>query len=77
MQGSHIVPNRNVPRQMPLVGIQRVQPQGIAPYNILSQAGMGGGMNPGGMPMQRGVASQVHPQQQVILLNFSGIFKPR
>ncbi|XP_057538998.1 cyclin-dependent kinase E-1 isoform X6 [Amaranthus tricolor] len=64
MQGSHIVPNRNVPRQMPLVGMQRVQPQGIAPYNISSQAGMGGGMNPGGMPMQRGVASQVHPQQQ-------------
>uniref|UniRef100_A0A803L4W3 Protein kinase domain-containing protein n=1 Tax=Chenopodium quinoa TaxID=63459 RepID=A0A803L4W3_CHEQI len=62
MQGSHI--NRNVPRQMNMVGMQRVPPQGIAPYNISSQAGMGGAMNPGGIPMQRGVANQGHPQQQ-------------
>lgn len=67
MQGSHIVPNRNVPRQMPMVGMQRVQPQGMPPYNISSQAGMGGGLNPGGIPMQRGVSAQAHPQQQVQL----------
>ncbi|KAL2941902.1 Cyclin-dependent kinase E-1 [Bienertia sinuspersici] len=64
MQGSHIVPNRNVPRQMPMGGMQRVQPQGIAPYNISSQAGMGGGLNPGGIPMQRGVSAQQQQQQQ-------------
>lgn len=65
MQGSHIVPNRNVPRQMNMVGMQRVQAQGIAPYNISSQAGMGGGLNPGGIPLPRGVAAQGHPQQQL------------
>lgn len=64
MQGSHIVPNRNVPRQMPMVGMQRIQPQGMPPYNISSQAGMGG-MNPGGIPVQRGVSSQAHQQQQL------------
>ncbi|KAJ8441216.1 hypothetical protein Cgig2_024945 [Carnegiea gigantea] len=63
MQGSHIVPNRNVPRQLPMVGMQRIQPQGMPPYNISSQAGMGG-MNPGGIPVQRGVSSQAHQQQQ-------------
>lgn len=26
---------------------------------------MGGGMNPGGIPMQRGVTAQAHQQQQV------------
>ena len=49
---------------MPM-GMPRLQPQGMAAYNLTSQAGMGGGMNPGGMPMQRGVAAQAHQQQQV------------
>lgn len=68
MPGSHIVPNRNVPRQMPMPGMQRVQPQGIAPYNISSQAGMGGGLNPGGMPMQRGVGAQQQQQVQLYII---------
>lgn len=62
--GQHVMPNRSLPRPMHMVGMQRMQPQGIAGYNIASQAGMGGAMNPGGIPMQRGVA-QAHQQQQV------------
>lgn len=80
MQGSHIVSNRNVPRQQMPIGMQRVQAQGMPPYNISSQAGMGGGLNPG-MPMQRGVPLQAHQQQQVhshILflrhMGFAGIY---
>ncbi|KAJ8447738.1 hypothetical protein Cgig2_015101 [Carnegiea gigantea] len=66
MHGSHIVPNRNMPRQMPtMVGMPRMQPQGMAPYNMSSQAGVAGAMNPGGMPMQRGMANQAHQQQQM------------
>lgn len=57
--------NRSVPRPMPMVGMPRMQPQGMAAYNLTSQGAMGGGMNPGGIPMQRGVASQAHQQQQV------------
>lgn len=64
--GQHVLPNRSLPRPMHMVGMQRMQPQGIAGYNIASQAGMGGAMNPGGIPMQRGVA-QAHQQQQVFL----------
>ncbi|GAB2277276.1 Cyclin-dependent kinase E-1 [Dionaea muscipula] len=65
-QGSHPMPNRSVPRSMPtMVGMQRMQPQGMAAYNLSSQTGMAGGMNPGGLPMQRGVAVQAHPQQQL------------
>ncbi|XP_052191068.1 cyclin-dependent kinase E-1 [Diospyros lotus] len=64
MPGPHVMPSRSVPRQMPMVPMQRMQPQGIAAYNLTSQAGMGG-MNPGNMPMQRGVAGQAHPQQQM------------
>jgi hypothetical protein len=57
---------RSVPRQMPVGGMQRMQPQGMPAYNNLtSQAGMGVGMNPGGIPMQRGVSAQTHQQQQV------------
>ncbi|XP_074307903.1 cyclin-dependent kinase E-1 isoform X2 [Silene latifolia] len=64
MQGSHIVP-RNVPRQqIPMVGMQRVHPQGMPAYNISSQAGMGGGLNTG-LPMQRGVPPQAHQQPQL------------
>lgn len=63
--GQHVMPNRSLPRPMHMVGMQRMQPQGIAGYNIASQAGMGA-MNPGGIPMQRGVA-QAHQQQQVVL----------
>ncbi|KAI8018048.1 Cyclin-dependent kinase E-1 [Camellia lanceoleosa] len=62
---AHAVPNRAVPRPMPVVGMPRLQPQGIvAAYNLTAQAGMGG-MNPGNIPMQRGVAAQVHQQQQM------------
>lgn len=61
MQPAHGVTGRSVPR--PLLGMPRMQPQGMAPYNLASQAGMGGGMNPGGIPMQRGVSA--HQQQQV------------
>lgn len=62
MQGSHIIPNRNIPRQMPMM--QRMQPQGMPPYNLSSQAAVGG-LNPGGIPMQRGVAPQPHQQQSL------------
>ncbi|KAL7223403.1 hypothetical protein ACSBR1_024953 [Camellia fascicularis] len=62
---AHAVPNRAVPRPMPVVGMPRLQPQGmVAAYNLTAQAGMGG-MNPGNIPMQRGVAAQVHQQQQM------------
>lgn len=60
MSGAHV--GRSVPR--PMVNMQRMHPQGMTAYNLASQAGMGGAMNPGGMPMQRGVA-QAHHQQQV------------
>lgn len=68
MQGPHVMPNRTVPRPMPMVNMQRMQPQAMSAYNLASQAGMGAGMNPGNMPMQRGVASQAH-QQQVALVS--------
>ncbi|GAB4835519.1 Cyclin-dependent kinase E-1 [Ancistrocladus abbreviatus] len=64
MQGSHVVPNRSGPRQVPMVGMSRLQP-GMAAYNLSSQPGMGAGMNTGGLPMQRGVAAQAHQQQQL------------
>ncbi|PON79900.1 GPCR kinase [Trema orientale] len=63
MAGAHGVPGRSVPR--PMLGMQRMQPQGMTGYNLASQAGMGGGMNPGGIPMQRGVNPQAHQQQQL------------
>lgn len=63
MQGAHGVTGRSVPR--PMLGMQRMQAQNMAAYNLTSQAGMGGGMNPGGIPMQRGVNAQAHQQQQV------------
>lgn len=65
MSGAHAMQNRSIPRPMPMVGMQRMQPPGIPAYNLASQAGMGGGVNPGGMPMQRGVSAQAHQQQQV------------
>ncbi|CDP04594.1 unnamed protein product [Coffea canephora] len=64
MPGPHVMTTRSVPRPMPM-GMPRLQPQGMAAYNLTSQAGMGGGMNPGAMPMQRGVAAQAHQQQQI------------
>lgn len=63
MQGAHAVAGRSVPRPMIGVGMPRMPPQGMGPYNLASQAGMG--MNPGGIPMQRGVSAQAHQQQQV------------
>lgn len=66
MGGPHVMQNRAMPRPMPMVGgMQRMQNPGIPAYNLASQAGMGGGVNPGGIPMQRGVAAQAHQQQQV------------
>lgn len=59
MGGPHAIA-RAVQRPMPMAGIQRMQ----VAYNMAHQAGMGGGMNPGSMPMQRGVANQAHQQQQ-------------
>ncbi|KAG2711457.1 hypothetical protein I3843_04G071600 [Carya illinoinensis] len=63
MPGAHGGTMRSVPRQMAVGGMQRMQPQGMPAYNITSQAGMGGGMNPSGIPMQRGVPAQAHQQQ--------------
>ncbi|KAK9266214.1 hypothetical protein L1049_012417 [Liquidambar formosana] len=65
MAGAHGVTNRSVPRPIPMVGMQRMQPQGMTAYNLASQAGMGSGMNPGSIPMPRGVAAQSHQQQQL------------
>ncbi|XP_019415351.1 PREDICTED: cyclin-dependent kinase E-1-like isoform X2 [Lupinus angustifolius] len=61
--GGHLS-NRSVPRQMNVVGMQRMPQQAMQAYNLASQAGMGPGMNPGGIPMQRGVP-QAHQQQQL------------
>ncbi|XP_019180298.1 PREDICTED: cyclin-dependent kinase E-1 isoform X2 [Ipomoea nil] len=63
MQGHHVMNTRSVPRPMHVVNMPRMQPQGMPPYNMASQAGMGGGINPSNMPMQRGVAAQAHQQQ--------------
>ncbi|KAJ0989885.1 hypothetical protein J5N97_008241 [Dioscorea zingiberensis] len=49
------------PRQIPMVGMQRMPVGSMASFNIASQAGMG--LNPGGIPMQRGTAAQAHQQQ--------------
>ncbi|XP_062148377.1 cyclin-dependent kinase E-1 [Alnus glutinosa] len=64
MPGAHGGTMRSVPRQMAVGGMQRMQPQGMPAYNLTSQAGMSAGMNPGGIPMQRGVSAQTHQQQQ-------------
>ncbi|KAF9663482.1 hypothetical protein SADUNF_Sadunf17G0055100 [Salix dunnii] len=61
--GAHGVNNRSTPRPMAM-GMQRMQTQGMAAYNHASQAGMGGGMNPGNIPMPRGVA-QPHQQHHL------------
>ncbi|KAK2966233.1 hypothetical protein RJ640_008216 [Escallonia rubra] len=63
--GPHVVPTRSVPRPMHMGGMQRMQPQGMTAYNLASQAGMGAGMNPASVPMQRGVTPQAHQQQQL------------
>lgn len=67
MSGAHGVASRTMPR--PMLGMQRMHPQGMVGYNIASQAGMGGGMNPGSIPMPRGAAA-AHQQQQVYFLDF-------
>ncbi|KAJ6695274.1 CELL DIVISION PROTEIN KINASE [Salix koriyanagi] len=61
--GAHGVNSRSAPRPMAM-GMQRMQTQGMAAYNLASQAGMGGGMNPGNIPMPRGVA-QPHQQHHL------------
>ncbi|PNY06400.1 cyclin-dependent kinase [Trifolium pratense] len=61
MPGGH-VSNRSVPRPMN-VGMQRMHQ--LQAYNLTSQAGMGSGINPAGIPMQRGVPQQAHQQQQL------------
>lgn len=64
--GPHVMGNRNVPRPMQMVGMQRMQQQqNMSAYNLASQAGM---VNPGNIPMQqqqqqRGVAAQPQHQQ--------------
>ncbi|KAK4584345.1 hypothetical protein RGQ29_022180 [Quercus rubra] len=64
--GAHGGTLRSGPRQMPVGGMQRMQPQAMQAFNNLaSQPGMGSGMNPGGIPMQRGLPNQGHQQQQV------------
>lgn len=62
MPGGHA--SRSVPRPVNVVGMQRMHHPGMQAYNLTSQAGMGSGMNPGGIPMQRGVP-QGNQQQQV------------
>ncbi|KAL6542464.1 Cyclin-dependent kinase E-1 [Orobanche minor] len=64
MAGPHVMQNRSMPRPMAMVGMQRMQPQGIPAYGLASQAGIGG-VNPSGIPVQRGVAAQTHQQQQM------------
>ncbi|KAL6498072.1 Cyclin-dependent kinase E-1 [Orobanche gracilis] len=64
MAGPHVMQNRSMPRPMPMVGMQRMQRQGIPAYSLASQAGIGG-VNPSGIPVQRGVAAQTHQQQQM------------
>lgn len=73
MPGGH-VSNRPVPRPMN-VGMQRMHQ--LQAYNLPSQQGMGSGINPAGIPMQRGVSQQAHQQQQVYcLLGKGGICYP-
>lgn len=51
--------------------MQRMQPQAMQAFNNLaSQPGMGSGMNPGGIPMQRGLPNQGHQQQQVYCVEY-------
>ncbi|XP_071697189.1 cyclin-dependent kinase E-1 [Rutidosis leptorrhynchoides] len=76
MGGPHVMANRNVPRPMHMVGVQRMQQQQNMAYNLASQAGMGGAMNPGNIPMQRGVAAQPHQQQQQQLRRKDGMGMP-
>ncbi|KAH0448051.1 hypothetical protein IEQ34_021851 [Dendrobium chrysotoxum] len=59
---SSVVPPRAVPRPISMLGMQRMPPASMAAFNIASQAGIGG-LNPGGIPIQRGAAAQAHPQQ--------------
>lgn len=73
MHGPHVMPTRSVPRPMQMVNMPRMQPQGMSAYNLASQAGMSAGMNPGNMPMQRGVAAQAH-QQQVALVSVTLLY---
>ncbi|XP_042489261.1 cyclin-dependent kinase E-1-like isoform X1 [Macadamia integrifolia] len=60
-----VVTARPVHRQMPMLpGMQRMPGAGMAAFNLASQAGMGGAMNPGSIPMQRGASQAHHHQQQ-------------
>lgn len=62
MAGAHIVANRSMPRPLHIGNMQRIQAPGMTGYN-LNPSAMGGGMNPSGIPMQRGVANQAQQQQ--------------
>ncbi|XP_058097241.1 cyclin-dependent kinase E-1 isoform X2 [Magnolia sinica] len=55
-----VVASRPTARQM-LVGMQRIPGAGMTAFNLASQPGLGG-INPGGIPMQRGSAAQAHQQ---------------
>ncbi|KAK4761001.1 hypothetical protein SAY87_005894 [Trapa incisa] len=60
----HAIGNRGVPRgPMPMVGIPRMPGPGIGSYGLPSQGGIGGGMNPNGIPMQRGISAAQQQQQ--------------
>ncbi|KAF8405711.1 hypothetical protein HHK36_007788 [Tetracentron sinense] len=65
MAAAPVVTARPVSRPMPMVGMQRMPGPGVTAFNLASQAGMGGGMNPAGIPMQRGAGAQAHQQQQL------------
>ncbi|OMP02902.1 hypothetical protein COLO4_10747 [Corchorus olitorius] len=65
MGGAHAGRNGSVNRPMPPPPMQRM-PQGMMAYNFQAQAGVGGGMNPGGISMQRNMAAaQAHQPQQL------------
>ncbi|KAF5191171.1 cyclin-dependent kinase E-1-like, partial [Thalictrum thalictroides] len=81
MSGSGVpasmVAARPLPRNMPpMVGMQRMPGPGMTAYNLASQAAMGGGMNPGGIPMQRGPGGQPHQQQQQLRRKDPGMGMP-
>ncbi|KAJ4964932.1 hypothetical protein NE237_016781 [Protea cynaroides] len=60
-----VVAARPLHRQIPMVpGMQRMPGLGMGAFNLASQSGMGGAVNPGSIPMQRGAAAQSHQQQQ-------------
>ena len=64
--GSVAAAPRPVPRPM-MAGMQRMAGAGMTAFNTVPQAGMAG-LNPGGIPMQRGNAAQANQQQVIFKL---------